>query len=401
MRYMTVSTSSVTQELVPALAGALDHLRRSPGTNEAWVEAALRALERGYPATHERLRRRLGLAHRLADLANLGREEQAKMSLGLFFHELISDEVPKATSKRSRTWIHYLLGNFDRLAPSLQISQALRLPSWEDIDRKEAAVAKVAIVLDSETVEHNAKPLEIIQSLQADALTPAAEEIVALLLSEHGQELCDNHFRLRGQGYTLEGAEIRKSLELLKPPPTSPPLEAPDTPLAETEATSSQNFEQRRQALRSGPDWTSLRNIASEETRPEEEAEPEQRTGTTSATPGPPEAEPANDRQPAPNTPSPEAEQPSTAAPQPREEKDMAIPQIPSTPSSQPHEQQMAERFRELRSQLEQIQQVAVEGQQLLDSLAPELEEFTAWLDEIETIVGRWKGRGRSQEEAA
>ena len=399
MRYMTVSTSSVTQELVPALAGALDHLRRSPGSNEAWVEAALRALERGYPAAHERLRRRLGLAHRLAGLANLGREEQAKMSLGLFFHELISDEVPKATSKRSRTWIHYLLGNFDRLAPSLQISQALRLPSWEDIDCKEAAVANVALVLDSETVEHNAKPLEVIQSLQADALTPAAEEIVALLLSEHGQELCDNHFRLRGQGYTLEGAEIRKCLELLKPAPTSPPLEAPEAPLAETEAPPSQNFEQRRQALRSGPDWTTLRDIASKETRPEEK--PEIRTGTTSATPGPREAEPANDRQPAPHTPPPEAEQPSTAAPQPRVEKDMAMPQIPSTPTSRPHEQQMAERFRELRSQLEQIQQVAVEGQQLLDSLAPELEELTAWLNEIETIVGRWKGRGRSQEEAA
>jgi phage regulator Rha-like protein len=79
----------------------------------------------------------------------------------------------------------------------------------------------------------------------------------------------------------------------------------------------------------------------------------------------------------------------------------MAIQPTSSARSGRRQEANLVEKFSELRSQLDQIQQVAATGQQLLDSLAPDLEELTTWMQEMETIVGRWKGPGRSQEDAA
>lgn len=64
-------------------------------------------------------------------------------------------------------------------------------------------------------------------------------------------------------------------------------------------------------------------------------------------------------------------------------------------------ESDLTERMNELRSQLRQIQRLAVEGEELLASLAPQLEEFTSWFAHLETLVQRWKGDEGAAENAA
>ena len=79
------STSSTA--LLRALAGALGQLKRSPGRDEVWVEAVLRTIERDQPDRYLRLRRRLGFAQRLGDLAQLRVEERAVLAIGLLSYE--------------------------------------------------------------------------------------------------------------------------------------------------------------------------------------------------------------------------------------------------------------------------------------------------------------------------
>src|SRR3990170_153712 len=88
------SASSTT--LVRSLAAALGQLKRSPGRDEAWVEAVLRAVERDQPDRYLRLRRRLGFAQRLGDLAQLRVEEQAILAIGLLSYELMGDQLRKS-----------------------------------------------------------------------------------------------------------------------------------------------------------------------------------------------------------------------------------------------------------------------------------------------------------------
>src|SRR3989337_4346216 len=88
-----VPASSTT--LLRALAAALGQLKRSPGRNEAWVESVLRAIERDQPDRYLRLRRRLGFAQRLGDLAQLRVEEQAILAIGLLSYELMGDRPPR------------------------------------------------------------------------------------------------------------------------------------------------------------------------------------------------------------------------------------------------------------------------------------------------------------------
>ncbi len=79
----------------------------------------------------------------------------------------------------------------------------------------------------------------------------------------------------------------------------------------------------------------------------------------------------------------------------------MAIERIAQTSGGRRPSEQLVERLSELRSQLDQVQQAAAAGQQLLDGLSPELEEFAAWLEDIETLMRRWKGRDGSEQAAA
>lgn len=47
----------------------------------------------------------------------------------------------------------------------------------------------------------------------------------------------------------------------------------------------------------------------------------------------------------------------------------------------------------ELRRCLIQRGQAAAEAQELLITLAPRLEEVSAWMSDLDTVVERWKGR--------
>jgi len=117
------------EDLVPALATALKELRRAPGHDAGWLDGALRTLERNRPDDYECLRRRLGFARRLADLADLADEEKATITLGLFFDVLIGDGTVVQGSKPPRNWMEYLFTRDDWVAPSLQLTQLVRLPA--------------------------------------------------------------------------------------------------------------------------------------------------------------------------------------------------------------------------------------------------------------------------------
>lgn len=413
------------EDLIPPLAAALDQLRRSPGKNAAWAEGVLGALKRDRPASYDRLRRRLGFAGRLADLARLGEEERATMSLGLFFHELIGDAPREDAAKPARAWTEYLLRNEDWLIPCFRVSEALHSPNWDDIDARAAVVAKVAAIFDLETLERHSRPLQVMQSLPTDGPTPAVEQIVPLLWSEDGQALCDHHFRQRAKGYTLDAGNIRDSLELLKPASPRPAAETPVAPLrlsgsaigkaktknvrkpdprADVEVTPSGNFERRRRALRSSSARNGLLGGDSARTSPQEAEEPsDERTEGTRGESAAQESahgdSGAEFRLPATRS-TRETEQTSPTAPEPREEEDMEIQSISSARAERPDSVDVAEKLRALRSQFDQIQRVAAEGQKLLDSLAPQLEELASWIVDLETLVDRWKGHAGSGEKA-
>src|SRR3989337_3934312 len=113
-----VPASSTT--LLRALAAALRQLKRSPGRDEAWVEAVLRAVERDAPDRYLRLRRGRAFAQRLGDLAQLRVEEQAILAIGLLSYELMGDRPPR-NPPASGPWVDYLLRNSHWLGPSLRV----------------------------------------------------------------------------------------------------------------------------------------------------------------------------------------------------------------------------------------------------------------------------------------
>ncbi|MGH7486666.1 MAG: hypothetical protein ACREMY_13865, partial [bacterium] len=108
------SSSFVIQQLIPTLAGQLARLRRTPGRTHAWVEQALKALERADPQRFERTRRRVGFGRRLGEMAALGPREQAAVVLGLFFHELV-DGHGRGKGATAEAWLTYLLKSEDWL----------------------------------------------------------------------------------------------------------------------------------------------------------------------------------------------------------------------------------------------------------------------------------------------
>jgi hypothetical protein len=404
----------------------LGQLHRSPGKNAAWVEGVLRTLQRDRPDSYDRLRRRLGFARRLADLARLEDEERAIMTIGLFFHELVGDTHKEDTTKPARAWTDYLLRNGDWLTPCLQVCEVVLAPSWDDIDASAAVVAKVAVVFDLETLEHYSRPLQVIESLRAEAQAPAMERIIPLLWSEDGQGLCHHHVRRQADGYTLDAADFRHSLELLKPVSSRPAAEVPvapqrlsaraagraetkhvqqSDPQTSTGITPSDNFEQHREALRSASGWGALLGTRGGDTS-ESQAEESPEKGTDD-TPVESAAQTSAHRGGAaelwlpPMASIPEPEHTSSPAPEPREEDNVTIPSISSAHAERRDNLELAEKVADLRSHFDQIQQIAAEGQSLLASLAPQLEEIASWIVELETMVHRWKGHEESDEKSA
>jgi hypothetical protein len=434
MEERTTSSSYVYQELIPAVSAALSQLKRSPGKDEGWVDGALRVLERERPYLHDRLKRRLGFALRLLEIAGIGSHERAEMTLGIFFYELADEQTRAGTGKPSRPWTEHLIRNESWLARSYHIAEALASPGWSAEHGTVIVVAKIAIAYDTETRERNGRPLAIIQDMFSHAQTPAAEEILPLLWTEEGQELCDHHFRR--QPYRIDIQEIKHAFETLKRITARPLLgeepaapmrfstrihvapepqedeemdahvEPPERPRERARAVSPTPsngvFEQRKRALRAGPGWGAI--LGDPSSRDEDVVRRPQAFSSERRPyiPNEPveEPEPPEELWLPPPRPEPEPERPAPSAPPQEEVPKMAIRNIPATRPQRNDAGDITSRVEDLRLQLEQIQLASAQAQQLLASLAPQMEEFATWVADLEAVVGRWRPRSGDQQAA-
>ena len=51
------------------------------------------------------------------------------------------------------------------------------------------------------------------------------------------------------------------------------------------------------------------------------------------------------------------------------------------------------QKLQDVRLQLGQIQRVALDAEQLLTGLAPQLDELAAWITDLDAVVERWRAR--------
>ncbi len=367
--------------IAPALAAALGHLHRSPGRDDGWVAHVLRALESGRPVDYDRLRRRLGLARSIAGLVPLPDNERATLAIGIFFHDLTCEEQEEEPGKNAQSWAAYLTKHEGWLAPCMALAKEIDSPDWESCPSMMVAVARIAARIDTEASSPHSRPLQTIQSLTSDTSGQFAQKLVEILWSEDGQRLCQVHFDRRGGHYELDPAELGGSLKILRE--SSPPAK-PDAPDGSQESSGSDDgadhpgdsapdsqpsagaapaggFEQRRRALRSRSGWG------------------EQAGGTTAAS----------------------GEQQAPEPSETREETIMATQDITGSPLTQRDDGHLVQRLGELREKLAQIQMAAAEGQAILESLAPQLEEVSSWMADLETVIERWKSQHESTEAAA
>ena len=399
------SPSSTT--LLRALAAALGQLKRSPGRDEAWVEAVLRAIERDQPDRYLRLRRRLGFAQRLGDLAQLRVEEQAILAIGILSYELMGDRPPR-NPPASGPWVDYLSRNSHWLGPSLRVCEAIGAFGWEAVESRPALIARFVVTFDKRTLEELERPIQVLQALIASAQASPVEQITPLLWSEDGQALCDFHFRRHADGYRLDVHDVRRSLELLKhvlPAPalseTSAPAPRPverkaakAAPREGVRATASVNFERRREALRSSSTKAGLlSNDGGSAARGEVPA-----ANVDDAAPAEAEEDNAAATRP--------SERPSVVmheinATQSRQEELMDRLQMSAPPDGQRETFDLVKRLETIGAELDQIQRLASDAQALLRDVAPQVQELASWVAELETVVSRWKARAGPSERVA
>ncbi len=381
------------EDIVPRLATALGKLRRAPDKNARWVEDVLRTFESEQPDGHARLRQRLGLARHLAHLARVPDDDRAAMTVGLFFGALVEDSPPCEVRGVSAPWIQYLLGNEDWLAPSLQLAQLLE--TADPVDSMVVELARAAVIFDTETLTRRSRPLHVLQSIRDAAHTPDAERVVQLLWSEAGQQLCHKHVRQRGRQYTLDASDIREHLNLLKPAPVArtaervqAPIRLSGTALGSREGTSepigdretrvaalrSETFEGNQRALQSATGLASPSEARARETHRPRRREQPGANGTDDAVDAPEASEAVGMN--------------STAWSAQEQQAEDARISDPASPERLTN-LSLATKLEGLRVQLRQIEQGAAEGQEILASLAQELEELSAWAAESDLAAKR------------
>jgi len=410
-----------------AAAAALGRVRRSPGRGERWVEKVWQTTEQDRPRTYDRLRRRIGFARKLAELARLNPKEQAAVTTGLFLHVLIADTPERDLERAPPAWSEYFLRNIDWLRPALDVCYAVQSPAWEDEDRLPVVVGRVSALFDQEILEDHKRPLEVMAALRDDPPTAAVEEITSLLWTEPGQALCDRHFRRHPRTYKMDGAEIRRAMEQLRPAlshsiAAQPSRLSADVAQAAPRRNGQQHaeetrpgrhqieppvrvsdaFQRRRQALRGASPIEGVPEEAQAHRARHHEEEPQVHHDLTHAeTPA----------RAAAHTPAATADDELTAKvnaiierareraddPPPRahndEEADMDnIRSITAARAERQDDFDLTEKMDELRTQLRQIQRLAVQAEELLASLAPQLDEFSSALVHLESMVQRLKG---------
>ena len=447
------SSSYVIQQLIPALATGLARLRRTPGRNEAWVEDVLKALEKADAACHQRMRRRIGFAGRLGDLARLTDEDKAKMTLGLFFHELF-DRQPARSRATGSAWIEYLMRNEDWLAPAFEMCEAVISDEWDVSDTMATIVAKATVIFDNETLERHERPLQVLQEL-GEIESPIAE-IIPLLWSEEGQELCDHHFKRHPRGYKLEASDLqgcfatlrkhaprsitaatnvvpfRLSGATLRTVAQEPDDEAPVRMTAAAAAARQRavavkesvpvpagaNFDRRRQALRARAPIEGAETGRPRPPQPDEQREranersPIERVLEERTKLEEPVAELTDAETPVDDIAAPEEfplpdryedePDPSHAGPAQQEERPMEQTRtISPMPPGRRDALEMMQKLRDVRLQLGQIQRIALDAEQLLTGLAPQLDELASWITDLDAVVDRWRGGHDGIERAA
>lgn len=348
--------------------------------------------------------------------------ERAVLTLGLFFHELADEQARGASRRPSSPWTDYLVRNEYWLAPCYHLAQALDSPNWSEEADRAVVVAKVAIAFDVETLERHGRPLIVMQEMFVNAQSAAAEQIIPILWTEQGQELCDHHFRR--QTYRVDVNEVKHALEALKRAAPRPIMDEPQAPLrfstrplgrpqaqpekqpaprerSEQPAAVPSNgantdFDQRRQALRAGPGWGALLGDPKAGYQDEEDLAP-----PMDDEPEPLEAWEPPIPEPSPQEPTPILERQAPVAREVRkEEPPMTTPSI-APAQARADGADITSRVNELRAQLDKIQRTSAEAQQVLASLAPQMEEFAAWVADLEAVVGRWRVRDERERHAA
>ncbi len=390
--------------LFRAFAAALGTLRRSPGKDEAWVESVLRIVERDHPERFDRMRRRLGLVQRLGSVAQLRVEEEAIATVGLFCYELIGERMP--TAAPPGPWLDYIYRNERWLGPCLRVCESLYATTWGEIESRPALVARFVAAYDKRTIEEHERPLQVIRELVESAQTEEGDRLGPIVWSEDGQEVCDFHFRHNGE-YPLDAKNVRRNLELLKrvlPAPATAsvasrpgPVRTATSPVGErarkthgeeaAPVQASANFERRRQALRStraevnGADerHTPGEAVATiEEDHEEIEALPpaaivDEREHATLA----PELQELHGRR---------AAREETFR---QQEEVMDRSQIAALPSIDGEGTNVTRRIETVRAQLDQIRRIAIDAQEMLADLAPQVEELAVWVAELESVLNR------------
>lgn len=398
------------EELLPVLATALAGLRRAPGNSLAWVDDVLRKLQRQQPDQYQQLRRVHGLALRIAELATLEPPQTATLTVTMFLATIA--EVPQAERTDPRPWLDYLRQPW--LEPALETVLTIADRGSEPHGLV-AAIATTAARLDEAAIFRTTSTLAVLRGLRAQARTPEAERLAELLWSEEGQELCDIHARMRGQPYRFEPASIKAAFETLKalPPAATATARPPARGQAKEEAVStsetgaqagkadSPNFEKRKQVLAV---HGGLRQAFA--TGAVGGAGSDQPVATSSHDHGPPEAAPPmvdhapvrEDQPAAPSLPEPEAprDEPRGEAvepsPAPTTGKDIEMTNNRETTTGRTPDPDLSGTLRELRARLLEIERASAEAQQLLATLQPSVEDLTAMLAQVETMLGRWHG---------
>lgn len=365
-----------------ALAAALGELHRAPGNNAAWLPRVIRSLASNRPDSYDSLRRRVGLSRKLADLANLPDKDAAVVTLGLLFHTVLDRPASAPAPKPRRNWLEYL-GKEAWLEPSLQLVQSL--VDREQSDYFTTELARAVLTVDVAAHDRRLKPLQIIHSLKEDAETASQVRVAELLATEGGQELCDVHVRSRGEHYVLESAEIKSAAEVLQkenapsPQPAAGPAGRVRKRRPDPEAAWA-DLERRTKGLQAA--------ALTADQREEQPATTEQPTMAERKDDHPADRSESQDfelfsmvksggatRVDAPTTKSQEA------------------PMQSRQPSSDEATDDVERTVEELRGHLAQISQAAAAAQELLTTLAPRLDELSAWMSDLDNIVERWKGR--------
>jgi hypothetical protein len=438
------SSSFVIQQLIPTLAGQLARLRRTPGRSQAWVEHALKALERSDPSRFERTRRRIGFGRRLGEMAALDKKEQAAVTLALFFHEL-TDGHGRGKGATAEAWVAYLLRNEDWLWPAYQVCEEIA-PGWQASESKPTIVANVTVAFDGKTIERHERTLHVIQQLMAEAESEQADEIVPLLWSEQGQELCDYHFRRRPGSYKLAATDLQACLQTLHA--GAPAIAAGDEAVAAFQLSGAAQGRTRRKERQLPEEETAMpsreqpeydEKAAANFDRRREELRARSAFGLQDfSAPGKAERngrrqqplEPSDEEPSAVIIEPPTIERPTTKIGMPadyedggnaneaarpvRREEDTVEPrtiepsrvveqsrQVASVPPGRGEALDMMQKLQDVRLQLGQIQRIAIDAEQLLTGLAPQLDELASWISELDAIVGRWRGTAGGRIERA